>query len=247
MIPVIIVLYHPGTGECIWKYISEVKDNNKIKIARSHTFDETAKDELIKIANLEPYKIAQIQRRLYIEENGALKILQDQMRTQAEDEKTAVKTAKKAECCGYMDGIAIDFATTQTMVMILSTEGKHTVIKSPEGKNYFETVVGFDCNYQYYIGADALKRKEDPSFTLIRHFKRELGLNKKYQILGLTFSAEDITTLFLQSMICYIESKYGITVRQCYISEPVDFSYLQKRAYIECIEKMRYIRQTSDC
>lgn len=225
ILPVIIILYNPKTEECIWEYIGKIKEKNKIHICKSHRFNENAKDELLKIANIEPYKIAQSHRRNYIEKNKSLEVIQEY--TQFE--------GKKQQRENKIYQIAIDFGTTKTMVGIISVE-EIIIIKTLEGKNFFETAVAFDKNYQYYIGVDAINRKDIQGYVLIRNFKRELGLNKEYQVFGLTFSAEDITTLYFQAIIDYIKVEYGIDVGKCCISVPIDFSYYQKKAYIQCIK-----------
>lgn len=226
VLPVIIVLYNPKTEECIWEYIGNIREKNKIYISKLHKFDANAKDELTKIASIEPYRMAQIHRRNYIEKNKSLEILMD-----------LVHTKRKKEIYNFETQISIDFGTTKTMIGVISENGDITLIKTQEDKNYFDTVIGFDENYQYYIGADALKRKYDPSIVIIRNFKRELGFNKKYKIFGLTISAEDITTLFLQAIINYIEIRYDVRIKKCCVSDPIDFSYYQKKAYEECLKK----------
>lgn len=226
VLPVIIILYNPETEECIWEYIGKINEKNILYICKSHRFNENAKEELSKIANVEPYKIAQIHRRDYIEKNYSLKILQESLQFEE----------KKQRWENNICQIAIDFGTTKTMIGIMSEKKEVTIIKTFEGKNFFETVVGFDKNYQYFIGTDALKRKDSPEYVIIRNFKRELGHNKKYQVFGLTFSAEDITTLFLQTIFNYIEAEYCIEVKKCCISVPIDFSYNQRKAYNQCIK-----------
>lgn len=107
------------------------------------------------------------------------------------------------------------------MIGLVSENGEDaSIVKIFEGKNYIDTVIGFDENYQYYVGADALKMKDNPSFILVKNFKRELGLNRKYQIFNLVISVEDITILFLRMIIDYIELEYGICIEKCCISEP---------------------------
>lgn len=225
VLPVIIVLYNPETYECIWEYFGKVKENRKLFINKAHVFNEKSKDELAQIANIKPYEIAQINRRNYIENNKSLDILH---------ELTFFDNGKQKNKNVYQ--IAIDFGTTRTIIGIISKDGKISIIKTKEGKNYFDTVIGFDENYQYYIGTDALKRKNNQDFVLIRNFKRELGLNKEYRVFGLTFSSEDITILYIQKLIDYIEIKYGSCIEKCCISNPIDFSYYQKKAYAKCIK-----------
>lgn len=226
VLPVIIVLYNPKTEECIWEYIGKINEKNILRISKSHRFNENAKEELSKIANIEPYKIAQYNRRDYIEKNKSIKILQEFLQFEEKQQRGVNNICQ----------IAIDFGTTKTMIGIMSEKNEISIIKTSEGKNFFETVVGFDKNYQYYIGTDALKRKDSPEYVIIRNFKRELGQNKEYQVFGLTFSADDITTLFLQAVINYIKVVYCIEVKKCCISVPIDFSYYQKKAYNQCIK-----------
>ena len=237
VLPVIIILYNPKTEECIWEYFGRIKDKNKICINKTHIFDESAKDELIKIAYIEPYKIAKIHRKDYIEKYKSLEVLK---------ETTYIKKEIREKNRQFQ--IAIDFGTTRTMFGIFSESGEVNLIKTSEGKNYFNTVIAFDENYQYYIGEEALKRKYNPSITVICNFKRDIGLNKEYMIFGLKLSAEDITALFFQTIINYIEIEYNIMISECIISNPIDFSYKQKRAYEKCLKKcgLSIIRNISE-
>lgn len=226
VLPVIIVLYNPGTEECIWEYVCETNESNKIIINRSHKFDDSAKKELSKIANIEPYRRTQISRRKYIEKNKGIELLQELTRIERKENKEFCETQ-----------ISIDFGTISTRIGIVSDNKKVSLIKTQEGKTYFETLVGFDENYQYYIGSDAQKRKDDPNFILIRNFKTSIGLHKEYKVFNLILSAENITVLFLQFIINYIEKEYKTIIKSCYISKPVDFSYNQSKAYYQCVMK----------
>lgn len=229
VLPVIIILYNPKTEECIWDCVDKIDEERKVFINIDHFFDEKAKNELIEIANVELYKKTQVHWRKYIENNKSLDVLQKFMHT---------KGKKKNKDNNNIYHIAIDFGTTRTMIGLVSENGEDaSIVKTFEGKNYIDTVIGFDENYQYYVGADALKMKDNPFFILVKNFKRELGYDKKYQIFNLIISVEDITVLFLRTIIDYIEVEYGICIEKCCISEPVDFSYFQKQVYEQCIKK----------
>lgn len=228
ILPVILILYNTKTGECIWEYVGKAENNRKIVIDRLHKFDENAKNELIEIANVEPYKIAEIHRKKFIEENNSLEVL----RKLSNDKRHGVKRDVT-----YKGQIVIDFGTTRTMIGVVLENEKVFCVKTEGGKDYFDTVVGFDENYKFYIGAEALKRKNISDTIIIRNFKRELGFGKKYKIFKLMLSAEDITVLFFSCIINYIEAEYEILIKECVISEPIDFSYYQKSIYESCIKK----------
>lgn len=76
VLPVIIILYNPKTEECIWECVDKIDEERKVFINKDHFFDVIAKNELIKIANVELYKKAQVHWKKYIENNKSLDVLQ---------------------------------------------------------------------------------------------------------------------------------------------------------------------------
>lgn len=225
ILPVIIILYNPETKQCVWHYIDNLVGHHKILIDKNNIFNKSAKKELQKIANIKPYEIAKRHRRNYIETNLSLEVFKEQI----SDDKKAQNSLEIEQI------LSIDFGTSQTRFASNNATGKIEYVKSDQGENYFNSLIGFDNDYQYYIGDEVRDREDCSSFITIRNFKRELGLNTKYKVFGLELSAEDITTLYLWKILNKAEKQFNLQFKKCWISEPVDFSYVQRKAYENCI------------
>lgn len=225
ILPVIIILYNPETKHCVWHYIDSLVGRHKIIIDKNNKFNKSAKKDLQKIANIKPYEIAKRHRKNYIETNLSLEVFKEQISN----------NKKTQNSLGVERIISIDFGTSQTRFASGNATGKVEYVKSDQGKNYFDSLIGFDNDYQYYIGEEVRDREDCSSFITIRNFKRELGLNTKYKVFGLEFSAEDITTLYLWKILNNAEKQFNFQFKKCWISEPVDFTYVQRKAYENCI------------
>lgn len=221
VLPVIVVLYNPGTEECIWESIEKIADK-KLYIPLAQKLSAGFKKKLEELANLAPYVSAQRNRRIFLEGNRERFKEQFIRNVQNNDNKIE---------------LVIDFGSSRSMFGYIKEDGTISTFKTVNDKNYFDTVIGFDENYQLFFGEEALQRSYGKHIRIIRNFKRELGLNKKYQIFNMEFTAEDLTTLYMLAVIDDISRRYRVKPEECLIAMPINFSYEQRQAFRNCIEQ----------
>jgi molecular chaperone DnaK len=125
--------------------------------------------------------------------------------------------------------IGIDLGTTNSCVAVLEG-GEPVVIPNPEGARITPSVVGFSKNGEKLVGQVAKRQAvSNPDNTVIS-IKRHMGSDHKVNLLGKTYTPQEISAMILQKLKADAEAYLGASVKQAVITVPAYFTDSQRQA-----------------
>ena len=125
--------------------------------------------------------------------------------------------------------IGIDLGTTNSLVAYFTEEGPK-IIPNRLGKRLTPSVVSIDEEEQVYVGDLAVERGLLCPGSAASVFKRDMGSDKKFQLLQKSFRAEELSSLLLRALKEDAEHYLGEEVTEAVISVPAYFNDARRRA-----------------
>ncbi len=125
--------------------------------------------------------------------------------------------------------IGIDLGTTNSCVAVMEG-GEPVVIANAEGSRTTPSVVAFNKDGERLVGQVAKRQAvANPDNTIIS-IKRDMGTNKKVNIMGKSYTPQEISSMILAKLKADAEAYLGEKVSQAVITVPAYFSDSQRQA-----------------
>jgi molecular chaperone DnaK (HSP70) len=125
---------------------------------------------------------------------------------------------------------AVDFGTTRSAIGLIKHDQGEQTFWSPGNVALVPTVIAFDENLNYEVGAAGLNSIHVQSKHVIRNFKRLLGRDHVFNIFGKSLTAEFAASLVIRSLKTSAEEILGGPVQRVIASYPVGFTIRQMNA-----------------
>lgn len=125
--------------------------------------------------------------------------------------------------------VGIDLGTTNSLVAYFSEEGPK-IIPNRLGKNLTPSIVSIDEDEQVYVGETARERMLLYPDSAAAVFKRDMGSDRKYQLLHKQFRPEELSALVLKALKEDAEAYLGEEVTEAVISVPAYFNDDRRKA-----------------
>lgn len=125
--------------------------------------------------------------------------------------------------------VGIDLGTTNSLIAYY-TENGPKIIPNRLGENLTPSIVSVDENGQIYVGETARERMLLYPDTSANVFKRYMGSDKKYELSGKTFTAEELSSFVLRSLKEDAEAYLGEEITEAVISVPAYFNDARRKA-----------------
>lgn len=125
--------------------------------------------------------------------------------------------------------IGIDLGTTNSLAAYYTEEGPK-IIPNRLGNRLTPSVVSMDENEQIYVGDSAVERNLLYPGSTVSVFKRDMGSQKKFNLLHKSFTAEELSSFVLRALKEDAEHYLGEEVTEAVISVPAYFNDARRRA-----------------
>lgn len=125
--------------------------------------------------------------------------------------------------------VGIDLGTTNSLVAVFTDEGPK-IIPNRLGKHLTKSVVAIDDNGDVLVGETAWERMQKYPYTAASVFKRSMGSNKTFSLMGKQFNAEELSSFVLRYLKEDAENYLGEEVTEAVISVPAYFNDARRRA-----------------
>ncbi|MBP3420931.1 MAG: molecular chaperone HscC [Lachnospiraceae bacterium] len=125
--------------------------------------------------------------------------------------------------------VGIDLGTTNSLVAYFSEDGPK-IIPNRLGKNLTPSIVSIDEDEQVYVGETARERMLLYPDSAAAVFKRDMGSDRKYQLLHKQFRPEELSALVLKALKEDAEAYLGEEVTEAVISVPAYFNDDRRKA-----------------
>lgn len=125
--------------------------------------------------------------------------------------------------------VGIDLGTTNSLVAYFSEEGPK-IIPNRLGKNLTPSIVSIDEDEQIYVGETARERMLLYPDSAAAVFKRDVGSDRKFQLLHKQFRAEELSALVLKALKEDAEAYLHEPVTEAVISVPAYFNDDRRKA-----------------
>ena len=125
--------------------------------------------------------------------------------------------------------VGIDLGTTNSLVAYFSEEGPK-IIPNRLGKNLTPSIVSIDEDEQIYVGETARERMLLYPDSAAAVFKRDMGSDRKFQLLHKQFRAEELSALVLKALKEDAEAYLHEPVTEAVISVPAYFNDDRRKA-----------------
>lgn len=125
--------------------------------------------------------------------------------------------------------VGIDLGTTNSLVAYFTDDGPK-IIPNRLGKNLTPSIVSIDENEQVYVGETARERMLLYPDSAAAVFKRDMGSDRKFQLLHKQFRPEDLSALVLKALKEDAEAYLGEPVTEAVISVPAYFNDDRRKA-----------------
>jgi len=129
--------------------------------------------------------------------------------------------------------IGIDLGTSNSAAAVLQG-GRPVLIPSAEGTSVygksFPSYVAFTKDGQRIIGEPAKRQSVANPEGTVTAFKRKMGTNYKYKILGKEYTPQELSAILLQKIKHDSEAFLGEEVKQAVITVPAYFNDNQRQA-----------------
>ena len=117
--------------------------------------------------------------------------------------------------------IGIDLGTTNSAVSYLDEMGTPTIIHNDDGENITPSVVYFSSNTHSIVGKEA--KKELDSKNTFSFFKRQMGLDKKYEIFDKEITPTILSSLILKKLNQDAQNKLSDSL-EAVVTVPANFT-----------------------
>ncbi|MBE6144880.1 MAG: molecular chaperone DnaK [Firmicutes bacterium] len=124
--------------------------------------------------------------------------------------------------------IGIDLGTTNSCVSVYEG-GEAKVIANPEGNRTTPSVVAFSKDGEIIVGLKA-KNQMITNPNVVYSIKRDMGTDKKVEIQGKKYTAEEISAMILGDLKKTAEAYLGEKVTKAVITVPAYFNDAQRQA-----------------
>lgn len=125
--------------------------------------------------------------------------------------------------------IGIDLGTTNSLAAYFTEDGPK-IIPNRLGKRLTPSVVSMDEEEQIYVGDLAVERRLLYPDSAAAVFKRDMGSERKFQLLHKSFTAEELSSFVLRALKEDAENFLGEPVTEAVISVPAYFNDERRRA-----------------
>ena len=125
--------------------------------------------------------------------------------------------------------IGIDLGTTNSLAAVYTDEGPK-IIPNRLGEHLTPSVVSIDEDGTVYVGRTARERKQLYPNTCAATFKRDMGSDRKYNLSGKEYTAEELSSFILRSLKEDAEAYLGEPVTEAVISVPAYFNDMRRKA-----------------
>ncbi|MCR4566916.1 MAG: Hsp70 family protein [Pseudobutyrivibrio sp.] len=125
--------------------------------------------------------------------------------------------------------VGIDLGTTNSSISAY-VDGELKLIPNAFGKVLTPSVVSFDEDGSYFVGAIAKERLVTNPDTTFKEFKRDMGSGKIYEVFGKQYKPEDLSALILKQLKADAERVTGQRISDAVISVPAYFTDKQRAA-----------------
>ncbi len=125
--------------------------------------------------------------------------------------------------------IGIDLGTTNSLAAYFTEDGPR-IIPNRLGNHLTPSVVSIDEEDQIYVGDSAVERGLLYPGSAASVFKRDMGSQRKFNLLHKTFTAEELSSFVLRALKEDAENYLGQTVTEAVISVPAYFNDARRRA-----------------
>ena len=128
-----------------------------------------------------------------------------------------------------MSIVGIDLGTTNSLISVFK-DGNVVQIPNSFGEYLTPSVVSFDEKGNIYVGKIAKERKITNPDTTVSSFKKFMGTDKKYKILGKEYTPEDLSAMVLRQLIEDAKKYLNEEIEEAIISVPAYFNNKQRKA-----------------
>lgn len=125
--------------------------------------------------------------------------------------------------------VGIDLGTTNSLVAYFSDKGPK-IIPNRLGKNLTPSIVSIDEDEQVYVGETARERMLLYPDSAAAVFKRDMGSDRRFQLLHKQFRAEELSALVLKALKEDAEAYLHEPVTEAVISVPAYFNDDRRKA-----------------
>ncbi|SEP78270.1 molecular chaperone HscC [Lachnospiraceae bacterium NE2001] len=125
--------------------------------------------------------------------------------------------------------VGIDLGTTNSLIAYYTEEGPK-IIPNRLGERLTPSVVSIDENETVYVGKTAQERMRLYPESSAAVFKRDMGSDKKYNLSGKEFTAEELSSFVLRSLKEDAEEYLGEEIEEAVISVPAYFNDMRRKA-----------------
>ena len=125
--------------------------------------------------------------------------------------------------------IGIDLGTTNSLVAVYTEDGPK-IIPNRLGENLTPSVVSIDEEGTVFVGRTAKERKQLYPASCAATFKRSMGSDRKYELSGKEYTAEELSSFILRSLKEDAEEYLGEKVEEAVISVPAYFNDMRRKA-----------------
>jgi molecular chaperone DnaK len=120
-----------------------------------------------------------------------------------------------------------DLGTTNSMVAVLTDDGRPTIVRDAEGREATPSLVAFDQKGEVLVGEAARRGRPDRT---IRSVKRHMGTDWSVTIDGKKFNPQQISAFILRKLKRDAEAYLGEKITDAVITVPAYFSDAQRQA-----------------
>lgn len=125
--------------------------------------------------------------------------------------------------------VGIDLGTTNSLIAYFTEDGPK-IIPNRLGKNLTPSIVSMDEEEQIYVGETARERMLLHPDSAAAVFKRDMGSDRKFQLLHKQFRPEELSALVLKALKEDAEAYLNEPVTEAVISVPAYFNDDRRKA-----------------
>ena len=125
--------------------------------------------------------------------------------------------------------LGIDLGTSNSLAAYFTEEGPQ-IIPNRLGKSLTPSIVSIDEEGHIYVGETAREQMLLNQNSGASVFKRNIGSNKVYELLGQSFTSEELSSFLLRTIKEDAESYLGEIITEVIISVPAYFNDQRRRA-----------------
>ena len=134
-----------------------------------------------------------------------------------------------------MNLVGIDLGTTNSVIAIYEG-GEVTVIPNSEGFKTTPSIIAFLDNGDHIVGELAKRQSLTNTNRTISSVKRKIGTDYRYNIDGVTYTPEYISSLIIRKLKLDAENYLGTTITEAVITVPAYFDDSQRNTTKEAGE-----------